>query len=76
MQKDIKTPQIYYGLETKYNVASNYQTFLGYDKLTSQLKLTNKELIEVMSEAYREYYFGKNQSKELNDLVKEVESNA
>ena len=66
----------YYGLETKYNVASNYQTFLGYDKLTAQLKLTNKDLIEVMSEAYREYYFGKNQSKELNDLVEEVEDNA
>ncbi len=66
----------YYGLETKYHVASNYQTFLGYDKLTSQLKFKNKELIEIMSEAYREYYFGKNQSKELNDLVKEVEGNA
>ena len=68
--------KLYYGLETKYDVASDYQTFLGYDKLTAQLKLANKELIEVMSEAYREYYFGKNQSKELNDLVEEVEGNA
>ncbi len=66
----------YYGLDSKYNTASHYQTFLGYDKLTAQLRLNQKNLIETMSEAYREYYGNKNQSLELNKLVEEVENNA
>lgn len=75
--KEFKDKTIpYFGLETQYNMASNYQTFLGYDELTAQLRLAQKNLIEVMSEAYREYYFGKNQSFKLNELVEEVEKNA
>ena len=64
----------YFGLDTKYKVASHYQTFLGYDKLTAQSRFNQKNLIETMSEAYREYYFGKKQSVELNRLVEEVEN--
>lgn len=66
----------YYGLDTTYNTASNYQTFLGYDKLTAQARFSQGNLIETMSEAYREYYGDKNQSLELNKLVEEVEGNA
>jgi hypothetical protein len=66
----------YFGLETQHNVASNYQTFLGFNSIQAWSKYNNKELIEVMSEAYREYYFGKKQSVELNKLVEEVEKNA
>lgn len=75
---DINSDRVeeYYYLKTSYNIDNEYQVFLGNKNNPQKVvyNITNNELPELFSEAYRIKHFNGNQSDELNKLVEEVEN--
>lgn len=70
----------YIGLQNEEKCVSSYQTFLGFNKEKAINNVKFLKLPELISEAYREYYFNNKNLKasnlELYELIKEIEKNA
>ena len=65
----------FYALDTTFKVNNDFQVYIGESQNTQYIiqNIVSKNLPELFSEAYREYYNKKEQDVLLNKLVEEVE---
>lgn len=70
----------YIGLLNEDKGISSYQTFVGFNETQASKNLKNLRLPELISEAYRAYYFEKDKlkanNKKLFEFIEEIEKNA